>query len=296
MVVKHLSFPLLCAIVSAQIGVFTIDPSKRHQTILGLGFEIQSDSIGSGNKGLPDTNTSVPLDLTPSERARFYKDMLGGFRLCRLALGLYFRGLSADNKTLQDRWPGQSALLAEMAEAAGLEGFALEYWSPAPFWKSNGAYIGGRLRDPTNPSFLSDFASAVAADAQYLAARGVTPSWWGLQNEPAVGCGGGCIYSCCCVPDSNYSLAFKAAAGAIRVAFPNAVIHASSWSGQYWSPSLARDPAALALVDVSQRARARAQHRPYSHVNTHASVRTRRGLSTAWALLATSKYGKPLTF
>ena len=231
-------------------GTFTVNASFQHQVILGLGFEIQSDSIGSGNKGMPDANTSVPLDLTPSERARFYRDMLGGFRLCRLALGLYFRGLSADNKTMQDRWPGQSALLAEMAAAAGLEGFAVEYWSPAPYWKSNGAYIGGSLRAPQDPAFLAAFAAAVAADARYLAARGVQPVWWGLQNEPAVGCGGGCIYSCCCIPDANYSLAFKAAAGAIRAAFPHALIHASSWSGQHWSPTLLRDPQALALVDA----------------------------------------------
>ena len=123
-------------------------------------------------------------------------------------------------------------------------------WSPAPYWKSNGDYIGGSLRDPESPAFLAGFASAIAADAAYLSARGVPVAWWGLQNEPAVGCGGRCIYSCCCIPDANYSLAFKATAGAIRAALPNALIHASSWSGSYWSPTLARDPGALALVDA----------------------------------------------
>jgi O-glycosyl hydrolase len=231
-------------------GLFSVNASHQHQVILGLGFEIQSDSIGSGNNGMPDVNTSVPLDLTPPERARFYTEMLGGFRLCRLALGLYFRGLSVDNKTMQDRWPGQSALLAEMAVAAGLEGFAVEYWSPAPFWKTNEAYIGGYLRDPENPAFLADFSSAVTADATYLNTRGVTVSWWGLQNEPVVGCDGRCIYSCCCIPDANYSLAFKATAAAIRAALPNTLIHVSSWSGQHFSPSLLRDPAALGLVDA----------------------------------------------
>jgi O-glycosyl hydrolase len=247
-----LYFLLLAALPRFSSGqaVFTVNRSHSHQVILGLGFEIQSDSIGSGNHGMPTANTSVPLDLTPPERARFYSDMLGGFRLCRLAMGLYFRGLSPDNKTMVDRFPGQSSLLAEMAAAAGLEGFAVEYWSPAPFWKSNNAYIGGSLRAPEDPAFLAGLAAAVAADARYLAARGVQPVWWGLQNEPAVGCGGGCIYSCCCIPDANYSRAFKAAAGAIRAAFPRTLIHASSWSGQHWSPSLARDPEALALVDA----------------------------------------------
>ncbi len=58
------------------------------QVILGIGYEIQSDSIGSGNNGLPAANTSVPNDLVPSERTRFFKDMLQGFRFCRLAMGL----------------------------------------------------------------------------------------------------------------------------------------------------------------------------------------------------------------
>jgi hypothetical protein len=58
------------------------------QVILGIGYEIQSDSIGSGNNGLPAANTSVPNDLVPTERTRFFKDMLQGFRFCRLAMGL----------------------------------------------------------------------------------------------------------------------------------------------------------------------------------------------------------------
>lgn len=242
-------FAALAGVAHGQ-GVFSVNATHQHQVILGLGFEIQSDSIGSGNNGMPDVNTSVPLDLTPSERTRFYTDLLGGFRLCRLALGLYFRGLSEDNKTMQDRWPGQSALLADMASVAGLEGFAVEYWSPAPYWKSSNQYIGGDLRDPENPAFLAAFSAAVAADATYLSMRGMKVSWWGLQNEPIVGCGGGCIYSCCCIRDANYSSAFKATASAIRASFPNTVVHVSSWSGQHYSPTLFRDPDALKLVDL----------------------------------------------
>jgi len=229
-------------------GLFIVNASAPQQVILGLGYEIQSDSIGSGNHGLPDATTSVPWDLVPSERARFNRELLGGFRLCRLALGLYFRGLTPDNASIVERWPGQAAALADMATGAGIEGFAVEYWSPAPAWKSNGAYIDGSLKG-TDAAFLAAFGAAVAADARYLAARGITPSWWGLQNEPFVG-PANCIYSCCGINASTYHLAFAAAATAVRASFPDTLIHASSGYGQHWSPQLLADPAALALVDA----------------------------------------------
>ena len=232
----------------AGTAFFRVNTTASAQVILGLGFEIQSDSIGSGNHGLPDENTSVPWDLTPSERVRFARELLAGFRFCRLALGLYFRGLTPDNASIVERWPGQSGGLAEMAALSGIEGFAVEYWSPAPFWKSNGAYIDGGLRG-TDPAFMSAFGAAVAGDALYLKARGIEPVWWALQNEPAVG-PTGCIYSCAGINASTYHVAFKATASAVRKALPDAIIHASSWSGQHWSPAISADPAALALVDV----------------------------------------------
>jgi hypothetical protein len=72
---------------------FTIVPSATKQTITGIGFEIQSDSIGSGNHGLPEEPIAIPHDLIPAERERLAKEMLRGFRYCRLAGGLYWRGL-----------------------------------------------------------------------------------------------------------------------------------------------------------------------------------------------------------
>ena len=229
-------------------GDYRVNATTLAQTILGVGFEIQSDSIGSGNHGLPDANTSVPGDLVPAERARFFADMLAGFRFCRLALGLYFRGLSPDNRSIVERWPGQAAGLAEMAAAAGLEGFAVEYWSPAPGWKNTSAYIDGTLVG-FDAATLDAFGDAVAGDFRYLAAHGVAPVWGGLQNEPPVG-PSRCIYSCCGYDAAQYHAAFAAVAPKLRAALPELVIHASSWSGPHYSPQLAADPAALALVDV----------------------------------------------
>jgi MFS family permease len=100
------------AAAAAPPALFTLNASATAQVILGLGFEIQSASIGSGNHGLPNATTSVPWDLVPAERSRFYSDMLQGFRLCRLALGLYFRGLTPDRAHMVERWPGQAAALA----------------------------------------------------------------------------------------------------------------------------------------------------------------------------------------
>ncbi len=68
----------------------------------------------AGNHGLPSSNSSVPNDLVQSEKDRLFSDMLAGFRYCRLAMGLYFRGLTPDNKTIVERWPGQAAGLAEV--------------------------------------------------------------------------------------------------------------------------------------------------------------------------------------
>ncbi len=123
-------------------GNYTVHPDQPKQVIQGIGFEIQSDSIASGNKGLPEDFTSVPHDLTPEERTRFYNEMLKGFRYVRLAGGLYWRGLTPDQKNFQGRWPEQLPELKEMIQAAGIDGVEFEYWSPAPFWKASGKLDG----------------------------------------------------------------------------------------------------------------------------------------------------------
>lgn len=131
----------------AQITVF---PNKTKQTVWGIGFEIQSDAIGSGNTGLPTNKNAVPHDLTPSERERLATEMLRGFRYCRLAGGLYWRGLDEEQKYLQPRWPEQLEELRVMIETADVEGLSLEYWSPAPYWKANNSYVGKGREDKYN--------------------------------------------------------------------------------------------------------------------------------------------------
>ncbi|WP_327063995.1 hypothetical protein OG196_04050 [Kitasatospora purpeofusca] len=120
-----------------------------------------------------------------------------GFRYCRLAMGLYHRGVTADGKRFQDRYPDQTKKLAKMVQDAGIEGLGVEYWSPAPHWKSNGQLGGGPNKNATLASFTATesaaMGDAMVADLDYLVENSKeTPSspprpkviWWSLQNEP----------------------------------------------------------------------------------------------------------------
>jgi hypothetical protein len=244
---------------------FTVHPDRPKQLIRGLGFEIQSDSIASANAGLPAALTSVPHDLVPAERARFAREMLAGFRTCRLAGGLYWRGLDPEQKYLQPRWPGQLVELRELLTAAGIEGVSLEYWSPAPFWKANRNYTGvdrseNILRcfgknfadDPDYHGdvarFLKDFAEANRRDLVTLRAAGIPISMWGLQNEPE----SSGLFSTCLYAPADYARTFRAVAPVVRAFDPKITIIADTsygWDFRFIRPVL-DDPATAGLVDA----------------------------------------------
>jgi hypothetical protein len=245
---------------------FTIHPDQPKQIIKGIGFEIQSDSIASGNKGLPEETTSVPHDLVPEERTRFYNEMLKGFRYVRLAGGLYWRGLDADQKHLQPRWPEQLPELRDMIQQAGLEGVEFEYWSPAPYWKANRSLTGWTgpgteniLRcfgkdfknDPDylgdKDKFLADFAAACRQDLQTLKDAGIPVVYWGLQNEPFANT----PYSSCIYSPTEYQKTFLAVAPAIRSFDPKIQIIADtgpSWKFYFVRPLLDK-PETASLID-----------------------------------------------
>ncbi len=241
---------------------------RAKQVVKGIGFEIQADAIGSGNQGLQNEPLGVPHDLAPAERQRLAAEMLHGFRYCRLAGGLYWRGLDADKKHLQPRWPEQLEELQALLEAAGVEGLSFEYWSPAPYWKGAQAFVGGREGDPQNRlrcfapgfaedgvfhgdtnRFLAEFAQAVVTDIQTLNQAGLKVSLFGLQNEPEVN---HAIYSSCEYPGgAAYVQAFTAVAGAVRRHDPNILIFADTFNS---FPKLiaagTRDPRVAALLDA----------------------------------------------
>ena len=270
-------------------GTFIVDTSLdgRRQVFEGVEVELQSDSIGSHNDGMPKDGTLVPdddpsalgapHDLTPSERTRFATEVMMGVRTVRLALGLFLRG-SPDNKSIVGRWPSQMAELKALQDASGIEGWAPEYWSPPPGWKSNNSYYGGTLAS-FSPAFLSSFADSVVRDVKYLQANGLRVTWWGLQNEPT---SGGSNVTCppanetqreafartssnqndgvatrkansyaqCRYTQCDYYYAFMACAKKIRAYNASIRIHANSWSGQLGAAPIALDPKGLPLVDA----------------------------------------------
>lgn len=259
-------FILLACLLSAarygdcqSSGSYTVRLDDPQQVIWGLGVEIQNDAIGSGNHGMPDKVEAVPANLIPSERRRFYRHLLKGFRYCRLAMGLYFRGLDSSKQHIVERYPHQIADLKEMITRSGMEGISMEYWSPAPYWKSTNNYIGGTLKSG-DPGFLNAFADALVKDVDYMQAHGIKVSMWGLQNEPGVGnpgnlsLGGGPpqSYSTCFYSADLYYKAFKAIAPKIRKTAPDALIMVDSWSGNTGirGKKIQKDTALLRYVDA----------------------------------------------
>lgn len=254
------------AVPAAPEGNYTIHPDQPQQVIKGIGFEIQSDSISSGNKGLSEETTSVPHDLTPEERTRFYNEMLKGFRYCRLAGGLYYRGLDADKKQLQPRWPEQLTELHDMIQTAGIEGVFFEYWSPAPFWKANRGYTGWTHDGKENvlrcfgkdfkndpdyhgdvDKFLGDFSLACKQDLQTLKDTNIPIALWGLQNEPFANT----PYSSCIYNAAQYQRTFKAVAPVLRAFDPKIQLtgdDGNSWKFPWIGP-IARVPETASLVD-----------------------------------------------
>lgn len=248
---------------------FTVYPGRQHQTILGLGFEIQSDSIASGNSGLPEHTTSVPHDLQESERQRLAREMLAGFRYCRVAGGLYWRGLTPDRRQLAPRWPEQLRELRELVTEAGVEGVSLEYWSPPPFWKANGRYEGSSRDEPDDPEnclrcyggsfaddpeyrgdrerFLADFAAACRTDLETLEAAGIPVVMWALNNEPNVNT----PYSSCFYEPDQWAETFAAVAPVIRRDHPDTAIigDCADHTGRYLVRLGELHPQAARLLD-----------------------------------------------
>ena len=243
-------------------ATYRVRVDEPQQIIKGLGFEIQSDSIGSGNAGMPEEVAAVPHDLTPSERQRFYTQMVHGFRYTRLAMGLYLRGNDAEKKHIIERYAGQMDDLRTMQEVSGIEGFDVEYWSPAPYWKKNKSYYGGTIAN-TDPEFVDQFTDALVDDLRYLNAHGLKVAMWGLQNEPVIdlskkanteglSAGKAQSYATCYYSPRDYATVLKAAIPKVRSLLPDVQVHAPSLDGQsgQFAAEIRKDPALLKGVDA----------------------------------------------
>jgi hypothetical protein len=185
-------------------------------------------------------------------------------------MGLYFRGVNKDGKRMRERYPNQLNDLREMMKASGMEGISLEYWSLAPFWKSNHTFIGGTLKS-TDAAFLNELGDALVDDARFMEQNGLKVKMWGLQNEAGQHVKPkGYIappkkpvdpndkmaiqsFSTTEYPDAEtYYTAFKAVAPKIRSAFPKAIIMTDSWDGQLGliAEEIKKDPQTLKYVDA----------------------------------------------
>lgn len=200
-----------------EAGEYKLRTDEPRQTILGLGFEIQSDAFGPAYEN-SDRITGCPYDLVPSERTRLGKEMLAGFRYMRMAMGLWFRGMTDDRKNVVERYPDQVSTLLQLIDDAGVEGISMEYWSPAPYWKSNDHFVNGTLKQ-YDEAFLKEFSDALVRDLQYMEQQGFKICTWGLQNEPIYEKTSG--YSHCHYTPENYVKTFRAVAPKIRAVNPD---------------------------------------------------------------------------
>ncbi|MDQ0422272.1 hypothetical protein J2045_003320 [Peteryoungia aggregata LMG 23059] len=217
--VAVLSNALDAYMVGMLTTTLTLDTATTAQTILGLGFELQSDSIEGDGGGIQESNTSsLPLDLSSSERTRFASQIVGlgaGWVDFRLAAGLYYRGTTSDGKRFTERLPGQNAAIKELCDATGV-GICFTHWSPPPFYKKNGVYRGStdvrpdpvadpsgyntylrrllqggyldapdKVADPTGyAAWMADFAANTVLSMEYIHQNCGPIRRFVAQNEP----------------------------------------------------------------------------------------------------------------
>jgi hypothetical protein len=222
-------------------------PAAASQTWRGPMVELQADSFSGGNNvsAIPPTDSTtdvwgVPFSLTTSEQTRLRDEYFPGngygFQYLRFPLGFAYRGfrnivVDASTpagglaKNIGPRFAGQDTSIKNLMALAAANGGGLypTYWSPAPYWKTNGAYPGGqvsggnvgslwaggtyartvtldsiRTTDPTQyAAQCAAFAAAVRDDQEYLHINVAPVRGFSLQNEaanPAVGYYGHCFY------------------------------------------------------------------------------------------------------
>jgi hypothetical protein len=263
-----LALPLVLAAGAAGAG-YRVYPDRPLQRIWGLGFEIQSDSIGSGNQGLPDSRVAVCRTISCRRSARV-SPMRCSRASATAGSPAAFTGAASIPRGNFCARVGRSSSrsCAPCWIAPGSRASPSNTGPPAPFWKANGRYVGRSVDDATNVlrcfgpdfardpvyrgdvgRFLADFAAALATDVKTLQAAGLKVAMWGLQNEPhAAGSG----YSRCPYPDSsNYARAYVAAATAIRRVDANILLISDTDSHfpRRIGPAM-RDPSVAALVDA----------------------------------------------
>ncbi len=198
--------------------------SNRHLYAGGY-IEIQPDSwdgstVCTGDIVQPSDPTAwgFPMSLSTASKASIKNDILKGdgfgVSFIRFPMGFAYRGYrNIDSETglaknIGQRWEGQnsnlSAWFSNIVQAGG--GLSVEYWCPAPYWLTGGAYYnanvnnelwaGGsyprtttlasiRTSDPTQYNAqIEAYTDAVVNDLEYVHQNVAPVRMYTLATEP----------------------------------------------------------------------------------------------------------------
>ena len=199
-----------------------VDEKIIGQEYLGGYIEIQPDSWDGSNCDTDKISRlwGFPHSLLSAEQVRIKDDVLKGngygIMYIRFPLGFAYRGYrnidetSGLAKNIGERYSQQNTALKlffeNIAKAGG--GLAPEYWCPAPYWVTGGAYhyssgnkltAGGeydrtitlasiKSSDPVQYNAqIEAFTDAIIDDLEYLHQNICPVRMFGLQNEPVYG-------------------------------------------------------------------------------------------------------------
>ncbi|CAN5128563.1 glucosylceramidase [soil metagenome] len=177
---------------SGEVGtpVITVDPSQRHQTLVGFGAAI-TDATG----------WLIQNRLTPDQRDALLRDLFGrdgeglGFSFTRITIGA--SDFSSEHYSLDDAPDGRAdpelahlslarparAVFPTVRQALAINPDLKVMASPwsAPAWmKTTGSLIKGQLKPEAYPTYARFFARYVDEAAK----QGVPIDYLSIQNEP----------------------------------------------------------------------------------------------------------------
>lgn len=182
--------------------VYARTTSYDQQTYAYKGFlqETQFDVLNNGVQPYPDDPAVITPAVTTSINAtgrNYLANQImtaqGGdsVRLCRFGLGLHYRGLTNANQNFIQRWATQNAEIKALLTAAGTEGMYVEYWSPAPAFKSNTSLLGGAgvglnapaTGDPGYAAWIDNFTTCMVTDLENVHTNILPVLAFSPQNE-----------------------------------------------------------------------------------------------------------------
>ena len=223
--------------VDRSVSTVLNDTEVLQEYVGGL-IEIQPDSWDGDPCATDDTTKlwgfPVSLDILSQKgiRDKVFNGNGTGLMFIRLPLGFAYRGYRNIDETtslaknIGERFKGQNkalkALLQDVAEIGG--GLYPEYWCPAPYWTTGGAYYNtdvtnyitaGGSYDRTTALYtikstdetqynaqIEAFTNAIIDDLEYLHQNVAPVRMFALQNEPD---SGHYKYGACRYTDTEYS-------------------------------------------------------------------------------------------